>query len=212
MNAVLKQKSVAALQAEVSGLERSLAESQRARDAARSSRPRLLVEGDEEALAKNAQAIKLAERDVTNHSATLESMREALRLAQERDRAEARRASYAAIRQQSKATREAVVKLDEALIAFAQAYPAARAAIEKLDSVLVNNGVDAADPLLLKARLRGVAEQALWLHSDGIFGKPNGLASRDELRASGGASVRRAVSEFCEVVLRRARGRLGVEE
>jgi hypothetical protein len=89
MNAVptnLRGKSVAALQAEVAALQRGLAESHRARDAARASRPRLIVEGDEVALAENDRASKLAERNVAEFSVTLTGTRAALRRAQERDR------------------------------------------------------------------------------------------------------------------------------
>jgi len=73
--------SVAALPAEVVALHRSLAEAQRARAAARASRPRLIVEGDEIALAESYRASRLAERDVANFSATLAGARAALRLA-----------------------------------------------------------------------------------------------------------------------------------
>lgn len=82
----LPAKSVPALQAEVAALERSLAESHRARDAARASRPRLIVEGDELGLAENDRAAKLAERNLAKFSATLTDTRQALRLARERDR------------------------------------------------------------------------------------------------------------------------------
>ena len=213
MNAVLKKvgrKSAEDLQAEVEALERSLAEAQRARDTARYARPRLIVEDDAQALRQNKQVIDLAERDVTNLAATLESMREALRLAQERDRGESRQASYRAIQVQAKATREAVVKLDEALTAFARAYPAAARAVEKLDTTLVNNGCDAADPTQLRAKLRGIVELGLFVPSDGVFGR-GGIDSIDQLRVNGRASLRHAVSEFVEVILRRARGRFVVE-
>ena len=73
--------SVAALKDEVAALHRSLAEAQRVRAAARASRPRLIVEGDEIALAETYRASKLAERDVANFSATLAGTRAALRLA-----------------------------------------------------------------------------------------------------------------------------------
>jgi hypothetical protein len=74
--------SVAALQAEVAALHRGLAEAHRARDAARASRPRLIVEGDEIALAENEKASKLAERELASFSGSLVDTREALRLAQ----------------------------------------------------------------------------------------------------------------------------------
>ena len=73
--------SVAALRHEVAALHRSLAEAQRARAAARASQPRLIVEGDETALAESYRASRLAERDVANFSATLAGARAALRLA-----------------------------------------------------------------------------------------------------------------------------------
>lgn len=82
----LSAKSVAALQSDVAALERSLAESHRARDAARASRPRLIVEGDQLALAENDRASKLADRNVAKFAATLTGTRQALRLAQQRDR------------------------------------------------------------------------------------------------------------------------------
>jgi hypothetical protein len=82
----LPAESVPALQAEVAVLERGLAESHRARDAARASRPRLIVEGDEVALAENDRAAKLAESNLAKFSSTLTNTRHALRLARERDR------------------------------------------------------------------------------------------------------------------------------
>jgi hypothetical protein len=215
VSAVIKprgRKSVADLQADVGTLEHALAEAQRARDAARSARPRLLVEDDGPALAQNKRAGELAERDVTNLTANLEAVREALRIAQERDRGEARQEAYRAVQAQSTATRQAVEDLDKTIVAFVRAYRAARDSISKLDTTLVEHGLPAADPFLLKVKLQKLIERAMWLHSDGIFGEPHGMDSLDQLRANGRASLKLAAQELVTVTLRSVRSALGVQE
>jgi hypothetical protein len=141
----------------------------------------------------------------------LQDARAALALAQERDSGEARQAAYRAIQTQSKATREAVDDLDKTVVAFVRAYRAARDSISKLDTSLVEHGLPAADPFLLKVKLQKLIERAMWLHSDGIFGEPHGMDSLDQLRANGRASLKLAAQELVAVTLRSVRSALGVE-
>ena len=215
MNAVMKPKaqSAATLQATVVGLERMLAEAQREQSTLRSARPRLIAEGDELALAQNTNAVSLADRDVANIAVQLTETREALKIALDRERAEVRQAAYTAIQAQAKATREAIEQLDKAIAAFAKSYPAARDSINRLDAVLVDHGQSATDPYTqLKAGLDRLTERAMWLQSDGVFGKPHGMDSLDQLRSNGRASLKLAAHEFISVTLNRVRSALGVKE
>lgn len=218
MNAVPKKTvqarsppTLAELQAEVADLEHQLHQTRRGESAARNDLPRAIVAGDAEVIARGREDIAFCQKRIEELSAQLETARQAAQLAEQRDRGKANGQAYSAIRKLVANELAALEGLEGAITAFAEAYAASKAGLNAVDVRMRQAGVEP-DPMVLRAKLQGIADRLLCLATDREFGSLRGLATPDDLRRSGAASLTMAAREWQVVTLRQARHALHIPE
>lgn len=218
MNAVPKKVAQARspptleqLNAEVADLERQLAEIRRFQNAGKNELPRLMVAGDSEAIAQTRDEVARSEARIAELTAQLETAREAVRLAEQRDRSRLSGQTYKAVRQLVASELAALEALEVAVAAFAEAYSAAKDGLNALDVKMRGAGIEP-DPLALRAKLQGITDQVLALATNAEFGRLRSLETPDELRRSGAASIAKAAREWQAITLRQVRRALSIPE
>ncbi|MGB9332624.1 MAG: hypothetical protein WCB10_17805 [Steroidobacteraceae bacterium] len=216
MNAVPRPKAAQAiprtiesLRDEIATLERSASDMRRAESAARTSLPALIAQGDAAGIADARETIKLAEAKLKRAVSDLEHTREALRVAQARDRAQESARAYRNCEKLVSDTRRDVEAMGDALIAFALALKAAMAGLNSADSAMMHAGVTP-DHWSLRAKLIGIVQIALHLESGGLVGQVRTLDSADELRENGRADLKLAAREYHTLTLQRLRSKLHI--
>ncbi|MGB9331491.1 MAG: hypothetical protein WCB10_12050 [Steroidobacteraceae bacterium] len=212
MNALLKKplpQTPEQLAAQVAEYEHQHAAAQRENSAARTALGALIAGGDADAISACRKQIKTTGARVRELDEAIPAVREAIRVAQARDRAQESARAYRNCEKLVSDTRRDVEAMGDALIAFALALKAAVAGLNSADSAMMHAGVTP-DHWSLRAKLIGIVQIALHLESGGLVGEVRTLDSADELRENGRADLKRAAREYHTLTLQRLRSKLHI--
>jgi hypothetical protein len=195
------------LTSELKDYERCLLEAQHANGAARGALGGHIAGGDAEATATCRRQISSTAARIEELTEAIESSREAIQLANERERNAAAAEDYVTIKRLvADARREADAAAD-AVVAFARAQKKARISLDTVDAELIRCGV-ALNPYELKAKIVPILELALHVETDGVFGVGRTLENAHQLRQNGRASLKRAAQDYETLTLARVRSAL----
>lgn len=214
MNAVPRQnvpKSVAQLERELKDLDYMHLTLTRDHQRERTRLPLLMSQGDAQGLGECRKFIAESAAKLEQYAQGIEDTREAARLARQREVDTAHRDGLHRIEKQVAAVVRDAAGCEDAIAALVAARKKLHRSVGNCDAELSSCGI-AADPYLLSAKVDGLFEMLLWAESDGEFGKPRGLDSVEQLRASGRASLKAAANQYSGVTLARARHALCTPE
>lgn len=195
------------LTAELADHERRLLEAQRANAAARAALGGLIAGGDAGEIAACRREISSTAAKMKELSDALQFSRDAIRVAQERERNAVAARDYVIIRRLVSDARRNAEVCEDVLVTFAQAQRKARIALDTVDAELIRCGI-ALNPYELKAKIVPILELALHVETDGVFGVGRTLENAHQLRQNGRASLRAAAQEYQALVLARVRSAL----
>jgi hypothetical protein len=217
VNAVIKQKpaprTVEQLAAELSRIESDLTTARRESGRLRTAMPVLLAETDETAIAQCRRDSEACNARIEKLASRVDDTREALQLAQARDRAAAHARIYKEIRQSAAASQRDLVALADAIDTFGLAFNAARTGLQSLAAHTTRAGVAPEMyeyPHLMHGRLLELTERALFLASGGAIGKPRALNAAEQLATgvTGGSVIQQTANEFFAMTMRRTQAAL----
>jgi hypothetical protein len=202
---------VRSLEVEIEGLERVVAEARRADSIARAARPRLIVEGDAQALAENQRTQQQCEAKIARAEANLKHLRDALQLAVQDERDAARARTYRELRESAASARQNLYALDDAITEFGRTLKRAIDGMESLESQMLRAAVTP-DIYQLRAKFTPTVDMALHLATAGMFGQGHTMLTEHQLRESGMASLKTQGREYESMTMIKIRGALGVRE
>jgi hypothetical protein len=213
VNAVPKQKTTprtaAQLTADLADYERLLLEAQRAQNAARTALPGQIAGGDAEEIAACRREISSTAASIKEFSDKIEFGRDAIRVAQERERNAVAAKDYVTIKRLVSDARRQADACADALVEFARAQKKARIALDAVDAELIRCGI-ALNPYELKAKIVPILELGLHVETDGVFGVARTLENAHQLRQNGRASLKAAAQEYQTLILARVRSALHI--
>lgn len=196
-------RAVESLTAELQDYERRLLSLKREHQSEKSRLPLLISQGDTEALAKCRKLIIAAAAKMAEYSETVDGLRGAITLAEQRDVAASHAAALRAIEKRLNAVTRTATALDEATKLYGKALLDHRLAVQESDAELRLCGMTA-DRYALELKVVGIAALALFIETGHVFGEARTLDSDYQVRQAGKDSQKLAAKEYCAVTLRRA--------
>jgi hypothetical protein len=197
------------LESEIAGLEKSLANAKRRENADRSG-PDLIAQNDAREVAECRARIKAVGKEIAGLVADLADTQEALKLAQRGERTTANARAFAELKQLLAVSRDQITDLEAAIDVVAEKLRTAQLGLETVEHMAAS--AVAVDPFWLRYKVVALAQQCLYVRTDGALGERRTLDTLDELRRSGRASLKAAAREYETLALERLRSALGVAE
>jgi hypothetical protein len=187
--------------------ERLLVEAKRANAAARAALGGHIAAGDAGAEAACRKEIASSAAKITECTEALGFARDAIREAQERERAAVGAKAYVVIKRLVDEAVRDVEASEEATVVYARAKKTAKESLNKVRAELIRCGV----PLerdQLDERFDRISKLLLWVESDGREGQGGGLENAYQLRQSGRVDLKLQAQEWRAVIFSRARSAL----
>lgn len=204
--------SVAELEAASTAAGQRLLTATRANSTARTTRPALLAQGNDLAIAENRREISATEKQVHDLTEEIEFASRAIETARQRDHAAFETQRLRTLEKLAAAMVSSNTALEDLTAKWATTRAAAHEAAREFEVELSRCNIPFDAFLSVATRLDGRVEMLLWAETDGAFGRARTLNTPHELRTSGQASLKLAAREFRVVTLRTARLKLGVTD
>lgn len=201
---------LADLEAELAELEQALAAAQRGNGAARQDLAAAIASADAEAIQQARQQIRDTAADIAELGTEMPAIRAAVEEAKTRLREQSQMQRGQVLGRLAKEMVESSGALEEEIVRFAAARKAAVDAATEYEMELARCSVTFDAYLSIATRLDARVELAMWLETDGKFGRARSLDTPTQLRESRRASLSLAANDFRTLTLSRARTQLGL--
>jgi len=203
-------RSVADLEVELARCDSVLLQAQRAKNAARTSIPALMVAGDNAAIDACRDEIATLDSHIATFTERREQTHDAIQAAKRRDQAKYAAEEYQHLRKQLADFKTANFRLDASINVFAEAFMQVRAQLAALEAAMVNAGCTP-DPYAFRVKFAAMLQMGLWLATDGVLGENRTMDTPKQLRESRRADLKAAAVEAYELYMRQVRAKLGVD-
>jgi len=190
--------------------ERDLAKAQRAHTADRAAILKHRAAGNLVAESECRQRMRVTAKLIAELTENIEIVRDTIEVLAERDSRTKAAADYREISKAVTGTRRAVERCEDKLLEFAQALLGARTSLDATEETMRSRGIQP-DPYVLKAKLMGLIDIALYLETSGLLGRALTLDNAHQLRQSNKASLKRAAAEYYAITMRQVESRLSIE-
>jgi hypothetical protein len=201
--------SVVELEVSLTAAQQRLLAAHRANSTARTTRPALLAQGNDIAIAENRREISATAKQVRELTEEVEFASQAIESAKQRDHALFNQMRLRTIEKLMAVAVADHCELERTIDEFGKVLIAASASAAEAEAELQRSGIPYDRYLSIATRIKTRAEMCVWLATDGAMGRQPTLDTASQLRASGRASLKLAATEFRGLVMRTARLKFG---